>query len=98
MVLGLLAFLLKVIDPAFATLTPWNGLTAGARLAFVDISRSGSIDNLALPADLGKGTRIDPPLDNPLMAGIYQYTHDAGARVHSDSWGGDPEGTNTTTF
>jgi hypothetical protein len=51
----------------------WNGMAPGARIAFTDIG-AGSAGRLFLPASLSQ---------------FYGFAYSRGARVHSDSWGGD---------
>ena len=60
-------------------LDAWNGAAPDAKLAFVDIGNSTTV-SLQLPADLRD---------------IYTHTYAASARVHCDSWGGQPEGQST---
>jgi hypothetical protein len=51
----------------------WNGLAREARIVFTDLG-VGSSGRLYLPSDLSS---------------YYSFAHNLGARVHSDSWGGD---------
>ena len=53
--------------------TRWNGMAPGSRIAFTDMS-AGAGSRMFLPASLSP---------------FYDYAFSRGARVHSDSWGGD---------
>ena len=51
----------------------WDGVAPGARLVFTDLG-TGAGGSLFLPTSLGE---------------FFDYAYSRGARVHSDSWGGD---------
>eukprot|EP01032_Pedospumella_encystans_P012778 gene12778-14757_t len=51
-----------------------RGMASGAKIAFFDIGINNKEQDLAIPDDLA--------------AGIYSTAHAAGARIHSNSWGG----------
>ena len=53
--------------------TRWNGMAPGARIVFTDIG-AGNGSRMFLPASLSP---------------FYNFAFSRGARVHSDSWGGD---------
>ena len=53
--------------------TRWNGMAPGSRIVFTDIG-AGNWSRLFLPASLSP---------------FYDFAYSRGARVHSDSWGGD---------
>ncbi len=59
--------------PAQAGAAKWDGMAPAARLAFTDLG-TGSGGRLFLPTSLQD---------------FYAFAYSRGARVHSDSWGGD---------
>ena len=52
----------------------WNGMAPGSRIVFTDIGAGNNGSRLFLPASLSP---------------FYDFAFSRGARVHSDSWGGD---------
>eukprot|EP00755_Sulcionema_specki_P020933 Sspe_Gene.12837::Locus_4399_Transcript_1_1_Confidence_1.000_Length_6448::g.12837::m.12837 len=55
-------------------LEPYHGLLPDAKVAFTDLARAGdTVDSITLPGS---------------MITMLQNAHEAGARVHSHSWGG----------